>query len=232
MIWIIRRYVFPMMTRIALSRGSLEFPVFMTGNTCNGSVHPSKWKRCEIMVEALSPSERCYAMTSGTFRREPGRGVIWIFCCLEVPLVTTHARRWRPHILMCRRIAMATLTIHRRMATNKRETCLLVPLDHIWNAPRLGRMTARAVHSKFTLVHIGVATETVGTLRSELQSLMARSTVDSLVATNQGKACCGMVEPRVSFHLPRGRGMTGLTIQLDWSMWRDLGHRQRGTQRI
>jgi hypothetical protein len=60
--------VVPTMTSVTFRGGPFEFPILMAGNTCCGFVHPAKRERCEIMVEALSPGERRYAMTFGTFR--------------------------------------------------------------------------------------------------------------------------------------------------------------------
>ena len=82
--------------------------------------------------------------------------MIGVRCCGVVGPVASNARDRRTEILITRNAGVAILAIQRRMFSNERESCGLMPLEHVRYLPRPNGMAPGAIRTELGFVNIGM----------------------------------------------------------------------------
>ena len=201
-IWRGCRTIFRLVTTVTPLRGILEDTVYVTRRTWRRDVCTRQRKCCTAVVKIRSPAVGIDLVTFLAIRAEAGKRVTGLLCALIVSTVAAIARDRGPGVLMLGNIGMAILAVQRCMPAKQRESRVLMPLDHVIDAPRLHRMASRAVRSHFRFVHIGVASGAKAARTCKLQSFVTANAFDACALPLQRKSSLSVLEGGPRFHLP------------------------------
>jgi hypothetical protein len=196
------RTICGLVTTVTLLRGVLEDTVHVTRRTRRGNVRTRERKCCAAVVKVRTPAEGIHLVTFLAIRTETGKGVTGFLGALIVRTVATKTCDRSPRVFVLGSLVVAILAVQRCMSAKQGESRVLMPLDHVIDAPRLHRMAASAIRSHFRLVHIGVAGCTKAARSCKLQTFVTANALDACVLPLKRKSCLRMLEGSVHPHLP------------------------------